>query len=77
MPIAKAMREAGIVKPERVGAVHVLRHSGALERLRATGNPRAVQEHLRHSTAQMTLRYLKTLSAEEALRIQQEVDFGW
>ena len=72
-----AMYAAGVNKPSHVGACHVLRHSGALERLRATGNPRAVQEQLRHTTAQMTLRYLKTLSAEEALKIQEQVDFKW
>ena len=27
--------------------------------------------------AKMTLRYLKTLSARESLRINQEVDFKW
>jgi integrase len=72
-----AMVAAGVAKPGHVGACHVLRHSGAIERLKVTGNPKAVQEQLRHSTAQMTLRYLKTLSAEEALKIQQEVDFRW
>jgi integrase len=72
-----AMIAAGVSKPGHVGSCHVLRHSGAIERLRVTGNPRAVQEQLRHSTAQMTLRYLKTLSAEESLKIQQEVDFQW
>lgn len=72
-----AMYAAGVHKPDHVGACHVLRHSGAIERLKATGNPKAVQEQLRHTTAQMTLRYLKTLSAEEALKIQQEVDFRW
>jgi len=72
-----AMIVAGVSKPPRVGACHVLRHSGAIERLRVTGNPRAVQEQLRHSTALMTMRYLKTLSVEESLRIQEQVDFKW
>jgi integrase len=72
-----AMIAAGVSKPDHVGACHVLRHSGAIERLRATGNPKAVQEQLRHSTAIMTMRYLKTLSVEEALRIQEQVDFKW
>ena len=72
-----AMIAAGVSKPGHVGACHVLRHSGAIERLRATGNPKAVQEQLRHSTALMTMRYLKTLSVEEALRIQEQVDFKW
>jgi len=34
-----AMEEAGVAKPGKVGSVHILRHSGALERLRETGNP--------------------------------------
>ncbi|MBV6341480.1 tyrosine-type recombinase/integrase [Candidatus Magnetobacterium casense] len=75
--IDAAMKAAGVEKPPHVGAVHVLRHSGLIERLRVTGNPKAVQEQARHSTAQMTLRYLKTLTAEEALKIQQQVDFGY
>lgn len=75
--IAIAMKEAGISKPEGVGTVHVLRHSGALERLRRTGNPKALQDQLRHRSAEMTLRYMKTLSREESIAIQQEVDLQW
>ena len=75
--VAAAMKRAGVVKPEGVGTVHVLRHSGAIERLRRTGNPKAVQDQLRHKSALMTLRYLKTLSEEESLKIQQEVDLPW
>ncbi|HLY75094.1 MAG TPA: site-specific integrase [Planctomycetota bacterium] len=75
--IARAYKAAGVTKPGGVGTCHVLRHSGAIERLRETGNPRAVQEQLRHASANMTLRYLKTISAEEALRIQDQVDFRW
>ncbi len=73
----RALKQAGISKPPHVGAAHVLRHSGALELLRATGNPKAVQDHLRHVDARMTLRYMKTLSAQESLGIRQGVDFGW
>ncbi|MCX5890332.1 MAG: site-specific integrase [Deltaproteobacteria bacterium] len=54
---------------------HLFRHSGAIERLRQTGNPRALQIHLGHASPFMTMRYLSTLTAEEALRIQQEVVF--
>ncbi len=71
------MDECGIAKPEHVGAVHVLRHSGALERLRSTGNPKALQDQLGHTNAEMTIRYMKTLSKEETLKIQQGVDFRW
>jgi integrase len=54
---------------------HLLRHSCAIERLKQTGNPRALQLHLGHSTPLMTMRYLATLGAEESLRIQHEVKF--
>jgi len=72
--IQRAFRLAGVQKPRGVGAVHVLRHSGAIERLRRTGNPRAVQLHLGHASVGMTMRYLRTLAETEAVRIQQAVD---
>ncbi len=75
--LQRAFERSGVQKPPRVGAVHVLRHSGALERLKDTGNPQALQDHLGHSTAKMTLRYMKTLTAEESVRINQQVDFRW
>lgn len=79
--VTAAFDRAGITRPRRdldkVGAVHILRHSGAIERLRQSGNPKSVQDQLRHKSALMTMRYLKTLSHEESLRIQQEVEFQW
>jgi integrase len=54
---------------------HLLRHSDAIERLRQTGNPRALQVHLGHASPFMTMRYLSTITAEEALKIQQQVTF--
>jgi integrase/recombinase XerD len=54
---------------------HLLRHSDAIERLRQTMNPRALQLHLGHASPLMTMRYLSTLTAEEALRINQQVRF--
>ena len=72
--VQRAFKEAGVVKPPGTGHCHVLRHSGALERLRLTRNPRALQEQLRHLTPDMTLRYFKTLTREEALEIQEGVD---
>ena len=54
---------------------HLFRHSDAVERLRRTGNPKALQIHLGHNSTLMTMRYLSTLTAEDALRIQQEVSF--
>jgi integrase/recombinase XerD len=70
--VKEASERAGITK--RVYP-HLFRHSGAIERLRQTGNPRALQIHLGHASPFMTMRYLSTLTAEEALRIQQEVEF--
>ncbi len=79
--VTQAFDKAGIPRPSKkrdhVGGVHILRHSGAIERLRLTGNPRATQSQLRHKSALMTLRYLKTLSADESLKIEQAVDFQW
>ena len=76
--IEDAYQRAGVRQPSRatdhVGAVHALRHSGALARLAASGNPKSVQHQLRHKSAQMTLRYMKTLSADESLKIQQGVN---
>jgi len=54
---------------------HLFRHSDAIERLRRTGNPKALQYHLGHASLVMTLRYLSTLTAEDALKIQQGVEF--
>ena len=76
--VQAAYDAAGIRQPcqarDHVGAVHVLRHSGAIARLAISGNPRAVQEQLRHKSAQMTLRYLKTIGHDEAMRTQQNID---
>lgn len=73
----RAFDVAGITKPDGVGTVHIMRHSGALERLQKTKNPQAVQEQLRHATLRMTLRYMKTLAHDEALAIQSQVDYNW
>tara|TARA_Y100000310_G_scaffold255868_1_gene263494 strand:- start:296 stop:853 length:558 start_codon:yes stop_codon:yes gene_type:complete len=75
--IERAFTVAGIRKPDHVGAVHVLRHSGAIYRLQVTGNPKAVQDQLRHKDAQMTMRYWKTLAVKESLEIQKGVEIPW
>ncbi len=71
-----------IIKQAAAGAAfekrifpHLLRHSDAIERLRQTGNPKALQHHLGHSSISMVLRYLSTLTQEDSLRIQQKVEF--
>jgi integrase/recombinase XerD len=70
--IKESTKKAGIQKKVYP---HLFRHSDAIERLRQTGNPKALQYHLGHSSTLMTMRYLSTLTAEDALRIQQEVEF--
>ncbi len=72
-----AVERAGLVKPPGVGTVHILRHSGALERMKASGNPKSVQDQLGHASASMTMRYFRTLSQEESLALQEQVDLGW
>ena len=72
-----AANQAGLVKPSSVGTVHILRHSGAIERMRLSGNPRSVQDQLGHASPAMTLRYRRTLSQQEALRVREGVDFQW
>jgi len=75
--VSAAFKQAGIVKPDGVGTVHILRHSGALYRLRHTQSPPALQEQLRHSSMAMTLRYMRTLGHDEAMAIQSEVAYDW
>jgi integrase len=70
--LVKAAKLAGLTK--RVYP-HLLRHSCAIERLRQTGNPKALQWHLGHNSMAMTMRYLATLTIEEALKIQAQVKF--
>ncbi|OPX19595.1 MAG: hypothetical protein BZ151_08375, partial [Desulfobacca sp. 4484_104] len=70
--IKEASERSGITKKVYP---HLLRHSDAIERLRQTGNPKALQIHLGHASPMMTMRYLSTLTAEDALRIQQELEF--
>ncbi len=70
--VKQAAAHAGLTTPVYP---HLLRHSDAIERLRQTMNPRALQLHLGHASPLMTMRYLSTLTAEEALRINQAVRF--
>ena len=67
--VVGAFARAGILRPmrdrDRVGAAHILRHSGAIECLKRTGNPNAVQDQLRHKSALMMKCYLKLLSADK------------
>lgn len=68
----KRSRAWQIIKRASVGAgfnkrvfPHLLRHSDAIERLKQTGNPKALQLHLGHASTLMTMRYLNTLSQDK------------
>ncbi len=72
--VRAATKKAGLEVPQGVGNVHILRHSGAIERLRQTGNPQSLQDQLGHSTPAMTMRYLRTLTADAAIGVQESAD---
>ena len=71
--VKKAAKRAGL---EMRVYPHILRHSDAIERLRQTKNPKALQDHLGHKSPLVTMRYLSTLQQEDSLRIQQDVEFN-
>lgn len=79
--VVKAYEQSGVRRPsvraDGVGAVHILRHTGALERLKLSGNPKSVQAQLRHRSVRMTLRYLKTQAQDESITIQKGVEPTW
>ena len=54
---------------------HLLRHGGAIARLKRTGNPKSLQIHLGHADMKMTMRYLATLQTIESLETESEVEF--
>ena len=54
---------------------HLLRHSGAIARLKRTGNPKSLQIHLGHSDMKMTMRYLTTMQVAESLETESKVEF--
>ncbi len=54
---------------------HLLRHGGAIARLKRSGNPRSLQIHLGHADFKMTMRYLSTLQTIESLEIEDKVKF--
>ncbi|MFC1972509.1 tyrosine-type recombinase/integrase, partial [Chloroflexota bacterium] len=54
---------------------HLLRHSGAIARLKRTGNPKSLQIHLGHADMKMTMRYLGTMQAIESLAVESMVEF--
>ena len=54
---------------------HLLRHGGAIARLKRTGNPKSLQIHLGHSDMKMTMRYLATMQTIESLETESQVEF--
>jgi len=54
---------------------HLLRHGGAIARLKRSGNPKSLQIHLGHSDIKMTMRYLSTLQVIESLEIEDKIKF--
>jgi integrase/recombinase XerD len=54
---------------------HLLRHSGAVARLKRTGNPKSLQIHLGHADMKMTMRYLTTMQTVESLAVEGKVEF--
>ncbi len=53
------------------------KHKAPLVKWREYEDTAPDESQLRHKSAVMTMRYLKTLSADESLKIQQTVDFQW
>jgi integrase/recombinase XerD len=54
---------------------HLLRHGGAIARLKRTGNPKSLQIHLGHGDMKMTMRYLATMQTIESLETESKVEF--
>lgn len=54
---------------------HLLRHGGAIARLKRTGNPKSLQIHLGHSDMKMTMRYLSTMQVIDSLETESKVEF--
>jgi site-specific recombinase XerD len=54
---------------------HLLRHSGALARLKRTGNIESLKQFLGHTDHAMTERYLRTMQTIESIEIESQVTF--
>jgi integrase/recombinase XerD len=70
--VKESAAKAGI---DRRVYCHLLRHGGAIARLKRTGNPKSLQIHLGHSDIKMTMRYLTTMQVVESLETESRVDF--
>lgn len=54
---------------------HLMRHAGAISRLKKTGNIQSLKTYLGHVDHKMTERYLVTLQTIESLEIESKVEF--
>lgn len=70
--IKQCAGQAGI---DRRVYCHLLRHGGAIARLKRTGNPKSLQIHLGHADMKMTMRYLATMQTIESLDTESGVEF--
>ncbi len=70
--IKECANKAGI---DRRVYCHLLRHGGAIARLKRTGNPKSLQIHLGHADMKMSMRYLATMQVAESLETESEVQF--
>lgn len=74
LQIVKAAALGAGIEHRRIYA-HLLRHSGALARLKRTGNIESLKQFLGHVDRGMTERYLRTMQSIESLEIESGVKF--
>lgn len=72
--ISRATRAAGVLVPPGVGATHVLRHAGAIQLYRKTGDLKLVQDQLGHSSPLMTMRYQKTVQQQDSVERRGKIE---
>jgi site-specific recombinase XerD len=72
--IIKGCAKASGLENRRI-YLHLLRHAGAVSRLRKTGNIQSLKTYLGHTDHKMTERYLVTLQIAESLAIEGAVEF--
>lgn len=54
---------------------HLLRHTGAVQRLRKTGDIGSLRVFLGHNSTEMSLRYLTTVQQIESVKVESKVNF--
>jgi|GEM_PF-6373933 len=69
-----ACKKTGVIVPDGVGAVHIIRHSGLIRRMELTGNLKAVQDQAGHTTPKTTMIYFKTVNKKHSLGLNAKTD---